>query len=88
MPRKTQKTGPALPPPAEEGFIDVPVLYTVGEFDETMPSTVEEYRRLTPGARTEVFAGGAHLHHLECADRFLGKLRPFLAGLDASRKIS
>ena len=36
------------------GTITVPVLYTVGQFDEAGPENIETFARLTPGARVAV----------------------------------
>ena len=41
--------------------IKVPLLYTVGEFDEAHPPTIRKFAALTPGARVAVIPGSAHL---------------------------
>lgn len=43
------------------GGIDVPVLFTTGEFDEARPSTVRRIAALVPGAEVAVIAGAAHI---------------------------
>lgn len=43
------------------GEIDVPVLFTTGEFDEARPSTVRRQAALVPGAEMVVIPGAAHL---------------------------
>ena len=59
--------------------IDIPTLFTCGEFDEARPSTVAEFARLVPDSRLEVLAGASHSHHLEAAERYMAILREFLA---------
>lgn len=41
--------------------VKVPLLYTVGEFDEANPPTVQHFASLTPGAQVAVIPGAAHL---------------------------
>lgn len=41
--------------------VKVPVLYTVGEFDEANPATVKRFASLTPGSKYVVIPGAAHL---------------------------
>lgn len=43
------------------GEIQVPVLFTTGEFDEARPVTVRRIAALVPGAEVAVIAGAAHL---------------------------
>lgn len=58
--------------------IDLPVLYTCGEFDEATPVTTGYYKDLTPGAEMHVFENASHEHHLEKPDEFIQVLRNFL----------
>ena len=41
--------------------VTVPVLFTVGEFDEADPPTVKRQAGMTPGAKYAVIPGAAHL---------------------------
>jgi proline iminopeptidase len=43
------------------GGIDVPVLFTTGEFDEARPPTVRRIAAMVPGAEMVVIPGAAHL---------------------------
>lgn len=45
---------------ARLGELRLPVLLMAGEFDEARPSTMEEFRRLIPGARVAIIPGAAH----------------------------
>jgi proline iminopeptidase len=68
------------------GDIDVPVLFTCGEFDEATPATTEFYKNLTPGAEMHVFENASHEHHLESPDEFNQILREFLLKSTSPRK--
>ncbi|MFH1060298.1 MAG: proline iminopeptidase-family hydrolase [Pseudomonadota bacterium] len=65
------------------GEIAVPALFICGEFDEAAPETTRLYASLTPGARAEVLAGAAHMHHLEEPGRFLALVAGFLRQAEA-----
>ena len=41
--------------------VKVPLLYTVGEFDEAHPPTIKRFAALTPGAKVAIIPGAAHL---------------------------
>jgi proline iminopeptidase len=58
--------------------IAVPTLYTCGRYDEATPEATAWYRSLTPAAEMLVFAGSAHMPHLEETDAYLSALRSFL----------
>ncbi|MCF8228370.1 MAG: proline iminopeptidase-family hydrolase [Bacteroidales bacterium] len=58
--------------------LDMPVLYTCGEYDEATPATTEYYKNLTPGAEMHVFENASHEHHLESQKAFNQVLRDFL----------
>jgi len=68
------------------GDIDVPVLFTCGEFDEATPATTGFYKNLTPGADMHVFENASHEHHLESPDEFNRILREFLIKSASTRK--
>ena len=58
--------------------IKVPVLYTVGEYDECTPATAEIYKNNTPGSQLVVFPGASHSHHAEKQKEFNDTIRDFL----------
>lgn len=63
--------------------LHLPVLFTVGRYDEVTPEQVLSYQQLIPGARVEVFEQSAHMTMLDEADRYVQVIRQFLAGIDA-----
>jgi proline iminopeptidase len=58
--------------------IRVPTLLTCGRFDEATPAAVEDFRRLIPGARMQIFEESSHEHHLEQSHEYLSVVREFL----------
>ncbi|MEW6753923.1 MAG: proline iminopeptidase-family hydrolase [Candidatus Latescibacterota bacterium] len=62
--------------------IRVPVLYTVGEFDEANPEIIGEHAALTPGARLVVIPGAAHLVQWDNPEANLRAVREFLREVD------
>jgi proline iminopeptidase len=64
--------------------IKVPVLYTVGEFDEADPPTIKRFARMTPGAKAIVLAGAAHLTPWDARDENVKVVREFLRGVDST----
>ncbi len=64
--------------------ITVPTLYTVGEFDEADPPTIERFARMTPGAKVVVLPGAAHLTPWDARDESIRTARAFLLAADSS----
>ncbi len=64
--------------------IRVPLLYTVGEFDEADPPTIRRFAARTPGARVEVLAGAAHMTPWDARDANVRVVREFLRTADAA----
>jgi len=64
--------------------IAVPTLYTVGEFDEADPPTIERFARMTPGARVVVLPGAAHLTPWDARDENVRVVRVFLSAADSA----
>ncbi|HEX8696085.1 MAG TPA: proline iminopeptidase-family hydrolase [Longimicrobium sp.] len=62
----------------------VPVLFTVGEFDEADPETVRRQAALTPGARVEVIPGAAHITTWDNPEAMLRAVRGFLRAADSA----
>ena len=65
--------------------IKVPVLFTVGEFDEADPPTIKRQAALTPGARVVVIPGSAHLTTWDNPTAMLEAVRSFLRHVDSTR---
>ncbi len=66
--------------------IKVPVLYTVGEFDEANPVTVEKHASMTPGARLEVLKNAAHIAQWDAPDAMNAVIKRFLLHADSVNK--
>ncbi len=64
--------------------IRVPLLYTVGEFDEADPATIRRFAARTPGARVEVLAGAAHITSWDAREANVRVVREFLRTADAA----
>lgn len=65
--------------------IKVPVLFTVGEFDEADPLTIKRQAALTPGARVEVIPGAAHVTTWDNPAATIAAVRSFLRHVDSTR---
>ena len=65
--------------------INVPTLYTVGEFDEADPPTVKRFAGLTPGAHVVVLKGAAHMTPWDAREENVKVVREFLRAVDSSR---
>lgn len=70
------------------GSVRVPVLYTVGEFDEANPATIRRFAALTPNAQVAVIAGAAHLTTWDNPSSTLAVTRDFLRHTDSARAAS
>jgi proline iminopeptidase len=66
--------------------VRVPVLYTVGEFDEANPDLVKRFADATPGARMVVIPGAAHITTWDNPQANLDAVRIFLREKDTTRK--
>jgi proline-specific peptidase len=65
--------------------VKVPVLFTVGEFDEADPPTVRKHARMTPGAKVAVIPGAAHIVQWDAPDEANRVVRAFLQSVDSTR---
>ena len=65
------------------GQIKVPVLYTVGEFDEANPQSIQRFVSLTPGSKMVILKGSAHLTPWDARDENVKVVREFLRSLDS-----
>lgn len=64
------------------GELDLPVLYTAGEFDEARPETVRFFRSLTPGAEFSLIPGSAHLTSVDAPEAFADSVSRFLRSVE------
>lgn len=62
--------------------IEVPVLFTVGEFDEANPDIIRRFASLTPGAKVVVIPGAAHITSWDNPQANLDAVRSFLREVD------
>jgi proline iminopeptidase len=65
--------------------VKVPVLFTVGEFDEADPSTVKKQSQVTPGAKYAIISGAAHLVQWDNPDETNRVIRDFLKSVDSTK---
>jgi len=63
--------------------LELPVLYTTGEFDEARPTTVAHYQSLTPGAEFSIIPGSAHLTTIDAPEAFADTVRRFLRSVES-----
>lgn len=62
--------------------LTLPTLFTVGEFDETFPSTVRDYASRVEGSRFVEFAGAAHLTFNDSPEESVRVMREFLQDVE------
>lgn len=62
--------------------IKVPVLYTVGEFDESSPALVKRFSSMTPVSAYVVIPGAAHITEWDAPDAMNKSIRDFLKDVD------
>lgn len=67
------------------GDIAVPVLFTVGEFDEAGPETIARFGEMTPGSRVVVIPDAAHITGWDNPEADVRAVREFLREVDAGR---
>lgn len=65
--------------------LDLPVLYTVGEFDEANPETIARFGEMTPGARVVVIPDAAHMTGWDNPEADVAAVRSFLQEVDGVR---
>jgi proline iminopeptidase len=65
--------------------IKVPVLFTVGEYDEADPETIKRHASLVPGARVEVIPGAAHITTWVNPGAMVAAVRAFLRHVDSTQ---
>lgn len=67
------------------GDLTVPVLYTVGEFDEANPETITRFGELTPDSRVVVIPDAAHITSWDNPEADVEAVRAFLREVDSGR---
>ena len=65
--------------------VKVPVLFTVGEFDEADPATVKRQAQMTPAAKYAVIPRAAHIVQWDNPDETNRVVRDFLKSVDSAR---
>lgn len=65
--------------------IKVPVIYTVGEFDEANPEEIRHFTDLTPGSREFILPGSGHITTWDAPELNVKVVRQFLLDVDAGR---
>jgi proline iminopeptidase len=65
------------------GELKLPVLFTVGRYDEATPATVEHYASQVPGAKLVLLARSAHMTMLDEPDRYVRVVREFLREVES-----
>lgn len=65
--------------------VKVPVLYTVGEFDEANPTIIRKHAAMTPGAKVEVIPGAAHVTTWDNPTVMVRVVRDFLRSADPKK---
>ena len=66
--------------------VKVPVLFTVGEFDEADPPTIKRHAGMTPGARYAVIPKAAHVVQWDNPDETNRVVRSFLQSVDSTQR--
>lgn len=67
-------------------FVKVPVLFTVGEFDEADPATVKRHAKMTPGATVVVIDSAAHTTTWDNPAKMIAAVRDFLARVELGKR--
>jgi proline-specific peptidase len=68
--------------------IQVPTLYTVGEFDQANPKLVERFASITPGAQVVVLPGAAHMTPWDARDKNVIVVAEFLRRVDSLQTLA
>jgi proline iminopeptidase len=64
--------------------VKVPVLFTVGEFDEANPAIIKRQAKMTPGAKYAVIPGAAHLVFWDNPQAMNKAVADFLRSVDST----
>jgi len=63
--------------------INIPVLFTCGQYDEATPQTTAYYQNCLPGSEMIVFEEASHAHMLEKEAPYLAAVRSFLKRVES-----
>ncbi len=63
--------------------LHLPVLFTVGRYDEATPSTTAYYQSLIPGAKLKVFENSAHFTMQDEPSAYVQAVRDFLREVES-----
>ncbi len=58
--------------------INIPTLFTCGEYDEATPATTRYYQQNLSGSQLHIFKNASHEHHIEKREEYLSVVRKFL----------
>ena len=61
--------------------IEVPTLFTCGEFDEATPAACQEFAALVPNGRAEVIPDASHMAFVEQPEAYMATVRAFFEKL-------
>lgn len=62
--------------------INLPTLFTCGEYDEATPVTTRYYQEKMPGSQLHIFKDASHEHHIEKTEEYLNVVRKFLHSVE------
>jgi len=62
--------------------IEVPTLFTCGEFDEATPAACRDFAAMLPGAEVAVFDGASHITFAEKRAEYIALMRDFIARVE------
>lgn len=62
--------------------INLPALFTCGEYDEATPATTRYYQHNLTGSQLHIFKNASHEHHIEKREEYLRVLRKFLNSVE------
>jgi proline-specific peptidase len=67
------------------GELELPVLFTVGRYDEARPATVRYYQSLVPGSKLVLFENSGHLTMQDEPEAYVQAVGEFLNRVDAQK---
>jgi proline iminopeptidase len=73
-------------PQPGQGFIDVPVLFIAGQFDEARPERVAEFQKLIPGSKLTIILDAAHSTLSRKPDEYRNVLESFLDSVEEMKQ--
>lgn len=67
---------------SELGNLELPILFTVGRYDEATPESVEHFHGLAPNSEIAIFENSAHMTMLDEPEAYVAAVRAFLARVE------